>query len=113
MQWTAQKQHYAAEHPQAVHDIILMDGIPVGRLYLDRQAETLHILDVTVLPEHRNAGAGTFLLRQILDKARQAGKAVTIYVESFNPSLRLFERLGFVRAQEKGIHYLMKWLPQG
>src|ERR1700760_2227829 len=36
MQYTAQRQHYAAEYPRAQHDIIYIDEIPVGRLYLNR-----------------------------------------------------------------------------
>src|SRR5215471_1233366 len=36
MQFAAQKRHYAAEYPQASHDIIVVEGAPVGRIYLDR-----------------------------------------------------------------------------
>ncbi|HEX3153391.1 MAG TPA: GNAT family N-acetyltransferase, partial [Candidatus Angelobacter sp.] len=82
------------------------------RIYLDRQDDVLHILDITVLPQHRNQGTGSLLLRRILEEAGKLGKPVTIYVESFNPSLRLFERLGFQRENEKGFHLLMKWQPE-
>jgi len=111
MQYTAQKQHYAAEAPRATHDVIYVDATPVGRIYLDRRDDTLHILDITVLPQHRNQGAGSFVLSQIMAEAKEAGKPVSIYVETFNPSLRLFERLGFQRENEKGFHLLMKWQP--
>jgi len=113
MQYLAQKQHYAAEWPRANHDIICVDEIPVGRIYLDRREDALHILDITLLPQHRNQGSGSTLLRRLLDEASRAGKPVTIYVESFNPSLRLFERLGFRKDHEKGFHLLMKWQPEG
>ena len=109
MQFEAQTQHYKTEHPQANHDLICLADAPVGRLYLDRQAERLHILDITVLPQHRNMSIGSFVLRQILDEASTSRKPVTIYVETFNPSVRLFERLGFQRDQETGLHFLMKW----
>ena len=111
MQFMAQQSHYKAEYPQAEHSMICLDGVPVGRVYLDRRAEEFHILDITVLPQQRNAGVGSRVLRQIMDEATGSGKPVSIYVETFNPSLRLFERLGFVRAQQAGIHFLMKWLP--
>jgi|SRR5215831_2629842 len=111
MQYTAQKQHYAAEAPQADHDIIYVDSAPVGRIYLDRRENVLHILDITVLPQHRNHGTGALLLRRLLDEAGSAGKPVTIYVENFNPSLHFFERLGFQKDHEKGFHLLMKWQP--
>lgn len=112
MQFDAQKRHYAAEYPQAEHQIICADGSPVGRIYLDRGVDAFHILDITVLPQHRNRGIGSFLLRQVMQEAAAAGKAVTIYVENFNPSLHLFTRLGFQRAEEKGFHLLLKKLPE-
>lgn len=111
MQYTAQKRHYAAEAPEASHDIIYAEATPVGRIFLDRRQDALHILDITVLPQHRNQGTGSRLLRRLLVEAGKAGKPVTIYVESFNPSLRLFERLGFRKDHEKGLHLLMKWQP--
>jgi len=112
MQYTAQKQHYAAEAPRATHDIIYVDELPVGRIYLDRRDDALHILDITVLPQYRNRGTGSVLLNRLLDEAVRVGKPVTIYVESFNPSLRLFERLGFRKDHEKGFHLLMKRQPE-
>jgi ribosomal protein S18 acetylase RimI-like enzyme len=83
--------------------------MPAGRLYLDRGSEVLHILDITIAPAKRNAGIGSYVLEVILREARQSNKRVTIHVESFNPSLRLFERLGFRKAEETGFHFLMEW----
>ena len=108
MQWEAQKNHYAAQHPEARHEIICLEGIAAGRLYLDRSGEKFHVLDVTLLPEHRNRGAGSFLLGQIMAEAKEAGKPVSIYVETFNPSLRLFQRLGFTPIQQEGFHLLLQ-----
>jgi ribosomal protein S18 acetylase RimI-like enzyme len=108
MQWEAQKNHYAAQHPHASHEIIYIEGIAAGRLYLDRSGEKFHILDITILPEHRNRGAGSFLLNQIMAEAKEAGKPVSIYVETFNPSLRLFQRLGFTPIQQEGFHLLLQ-----
>ncbi|HMC31106.1 MAG TPA: GNAT family N-acetyltransferase [Candidatus Angelobacter sp.] len=108
MQWEAQKNHYAAQHPNATHEIISVETTDVGRLYLDRSGDNFHILDITLLPEHRNDGAGSFLLRQIMAEAKEAGKPVTIYVETFNPSLRLFQRLGFTPIQQEGFHLLLQ-----
>jgi ribosomal protein S18 acetylase RimI-like enzyme len=112
MQYTAQKQHYAAMYPQASHDIIYRDETAVGRIYMDRDEERLHILDITVLPQYRGRGTGGALLRRLMEEAGASGKAVTIYVESFNPSLRLFERLGFQKEREEGFQFLMKWQAQ-
>lgn len=112
MQYTAQKQHYAVMYPRANHDIVYIDETPVGRIYLDRGAEELHILDVTVLPQYRGQGAGETLLRRLMEEAGASGKTVTIFVESFNPSLSLFARLGFQKEREEGYQFLMKWQAQ-
>jgi ribosomal protein S18 acetylase RimI-like enzyme len=108
MQYEAQKSHYAARNPQASHEIICLEGTDSGRLYLDRTGEKFHILDITLLPEHRNRGAGSFLMGQIMAEAKEAGKQVSIYVETFNPSLRLFQRLGFTPIQQEGFHLLLQ-----
>jgi GNAT superfamily N-acetyltransferase len=111
MQFVAQKQHYAAEYPQATHDVIYFDDEPVGRLYLDRGQEKFHVLDITILPRFRGSGVGSVVLKQILAEAAQSGKPVTIYIESFNPSLRLFGQLGFERVREDGFQFLLQRLP--
>jgi ribosomal protein S18 acetylase RimI-like enzyme len=92
----------------ASHEIVCIEGSAAGRLYLDRSGEKFHILDITLLPEHRNRGAGSFLLGQLMAEAKEAGKPVTIYVERFNPSLRLFQRLGFTTIQQQGFHLLLQ-----
>jgi ribosomal protein S18 acetylase RimI-like enzyme len=112
MQFQAQSTHYAAEYPTAQHAVIYCADAMAGRIYLDTETETLHILDVTILPQYRNRGIGSQLLHQVLEQARALGKPVTIYVETYNPSLRLFERMGFQRAEEKGLSFLLKWNPE-
>ncbi|HUK87731.1 MAG TPA: GNAT family N-acetyltransferase [Terriglobales bacterium] len=111
MQFEAQLRHYRAQYPGAEHSIIQHQGRDVGRLYLDRAPEHIHILDVTVLPEHRGAGLGTLLLRRLMEEGARARLPLSIYVESFNPSQRLFARLGFRKQKEEGIHWLLQWMP--
>ncbi len=110
-QYAAQKQHYAHEYPSASHDVICSGNVAVGRLYLARNPDALHILDITVLPQHRNRGIGSALMRQIIAEAAKNNKPVTIYVESFNPSLGLFRKLGFETVSQNGFHLLLKRMP--
>lgn len=111
MQFMAQKTSYAATHPNAQHDVIYRETEPVGRLYIDRAADRLHILDITIAERRRNEGVGSAVLRGIIQESEQAGKPVTIYVETFNPSMRLFERLGFRRAKVTDFQALLERLP--
>ena len=111
MQFAAQHAHYYEQYPEADFKLILQNGEPVGRIYLFRDQATIRILDITILPRYRNAGIGTTLLREIMSEATQSGKAVQIYVEHFNPSLRLFERLGFSIIEQDGINLLLECRP--
>ena len=110
-QFAAQQDYYAQKYPAANHDIIVSDGRAVGRLYVARLDYEIRIVDITLLPGERNAGIGTHLLKQLLAEAERTGRAVRIYVEEFNPSLHLFERLGFSPSEQQGIHLLMQWNP--
>ena len=108
MQFTGQTQGYRATHPNATHEMICVDDRAVGRLYMDRYSDRLHILDITVASESRNAGIGSGILNRLLAEADRDCKRVTIYVESFNRSLRLFERLGFRTASVDGFLVLLE-----
>ena len=110
-QFAAQQDHYAQKYPAASHDIIVSDNRQVGRLYVARLDHEIRIVDITVLPGERSAGIGSHLIRQLLAEAERTGRAVRIYVEEFNPSLHLFERLGFSPTEQQGFHQLMQWNP--
>lgn len=107
-QFTAQQNHYAQKYPTASHDVIMFNDRPVGRLYVARLDQEIRIIDITLLPAERNAGIGSYLIKQLLDEANHSGKLTRIYVEEFNPSLRLFERLGFSPSEQHGIHVLLQ-----
>ncbi len=109
MQFAAQHQHYQNAFPDARFDIILSGERPIGRLYVHRRPDELHIVDIALLPEHRNQGVGSSLLKELLAEARDAGKRVRIHVERNNPALHLYERLGFNRIGDTGIYFLMEW----
>lgn len=111
-QFVAQQQHYATYYQGAVFNVITVDELPVGRLYVYRGKEEIRIIDIAILPQHRNQGIGKPLIQALLDEARVAGKRVRIHVEVFNPlSVQLFGRLGFNIIDNDGINYLMEWTP--
>ena len=112
MQLEAQQNHYKGLYPTADHHIILADERAVGRLYVARLKEQIRIADITLLPEARGRGIGTRILKDLMAEAAREAKPVRIYVESFNPSLRLFERLGFSKTSEQDFYWLMEWRPE-
>jgi ribosomal protein S18 acetylase RimI-like enzyme len=108
-QLSAQHDHYAKKYPDASHDIIENNDRKVGRLYVARLDHEIRIADITLLPGERNAGIGSYLIKELLVEGERTGRMVRIYVEEFNPSLHLFERLGFSRGEQHGIYVLMEW----
>lgn len=111
MQFDAQHHHYAEHYPQAQFQVIEWEDAPAGRLYVDRRAGEIRIVDIALLPEYRRMGIGTRLLSDLLTEGRQRNVPVTIHVERFNPALRLYERLGFRMAEDRGVYILMQWTP--
>lgn len=111
-QFAAQQAHYRKHNPTATHDLILLDDESIGRLYVARREQEIRIMDITILHEYRNRGIGTSLIKELMEEAARAGKPLNIYVEFYNPSSRLFDRLGFrrvERADDDGINYLLEW----
>ena len=109
MQFSAQQKHYRAYFPHATHEMILAEGQPIGRLYVDRRETEIRILDVTLLPQARGRGIGTQILLELMKEANQENQSCSIYVESFNRSLGLFQKLGFMKTEESGASWLMEW----
>ncbi|HEV2915898.1 MAG TPA: GNAT family N-acetyltransferase [Pyrinomonadaceae bacterium] len=111
MQFTAQRQHYLNYYSDADYLVILSDDRAVGRLYVARLEGRILIIDITFLPAERNMGRGTSIIKSLMDEAAAAAKPLQIHVEFYNPSLRLFERLGFRKVDESGPYLLMEWNP--
>lgn len=109
MQFSAQQSHYRQNYPDAEHLIILLDGEHAGRLYVAEIETQIRIVDITILIEYRNLGMGSAIIKQLMEEAVRIEKPLTIYVETFNPSYRLFQRLGFMKAGETGYSHLFEW----
>ncbi|MCU1677348.1 MAG: Acetyltransferase, family [Frankiales bacterium] len=108
MQFAAQDQYWRGQKPGAAFDVIVVDGQPAGRLYVDRLAGEIRIIDIALLPEHRGHGVGTALLRDVLQEGADAGLPVTIHVEQGNRARALYERLGFTQIGATGVYDLLE-----
>jgi ribosomal protein S18 acetylase RimI-like enzyme len=110
-QFTAQDAHYRANYPGATLDVIEVDGVPAGRLYVHRGPSDIRIMDIALAPEFRRRGIGTELLQGLIAEADGSGRKLSIHVEMNNPARSLYDRLGFEPAGEHGVYVLMERPP--
>jgi GNAT superfamily N-acetyltransferase len=110
-QFNAQHDFYHEQFPAADYLVVEQEGTAIGRIYLDRGAELLRLIDIALIPEARNQGLGQDLLLDLLDEAQATSLPVRIHVEQYNPAMRLYLRLGFVPIEDKGVYQLLEWRP--
>jgi ribosomal protein S18 acetylase RimI-like enzyme len=110
-QFAAQDAHYRANYPGATLDLVEVDDVAAGRLYVHRGTGDIRIMDIALAPEFRGRGIGTSLLRSLIDEADASGRKLSIHVEMNNPARSLYDRLGFRPVGEHGVYVLMERSP--
>lgn len=110
-QFELQDRAYHQTNPRASFAVVLIDGVPIGRLYVDRSRASIHVIDISLLPEYRGRGLGTALLRDLLEEACRSGRPVTIDALRTNRALSLYQRLGFAVTREDDVYATLVWRP--
>jgi GNAT superfamily N-acetyltransferase len=109
-QFDLQRREYDARFPDAEYFVILIDDRPAGRVWIGRDSEQIRLLDIALLPAFQNRGAGTILLRRLIDESEQTGKPLRHMVFVLNNDAhRFYERLGFVIIEDLGAYKHMEW----
>lgn len=111
-QYSAQKQHYAAQYPNTAHDIILLDSEKAGRLMIERDDKKILGVDLAILPEYRSLGIGTVIIEDLLKEATQTNRIFVLHVVKTNVAVRLYRRLGIEVTKDTGTHFRMEFHPQ-
>lgn len=107
-QFELQWDHYRRHYPNAEWLLIQRGGLAIGRLYVDTGRCEVRLMDITVQAENRNHGIGTTIVSSLLRYADLLLLPVTLHVEPFNPALRIYERLGFITRETRGIYHFME-----
>ncbi|MES2933466.1 MAG: GNAT family N-acetyltransferase [Pseudomonadota bacterium] len=107
-QFTLQHEHYLKHYPRASWLVIERDGVAIGRLYEETTGSEVRLMDISLLPDCRNQGIGSTLMKMVLDYADELNLPVGLHVESFNPALKLYMRLGFTTMETRGIYFFMQ-----
>ncbi len=108
-QFQSQDAHYREVFPGATFSVIEVDGVASGRLYVNRTDETIHVIDIALLPAARGRGVGATILRELCAEGEAKGLPVTVSVEKFNRAKQLYERLGFRMIEDGEVYQRMEW----
>ena len=104
MEFTAQCRQYCSQYPNADFDLVMNNGIPVGNFYAQYAPDEFVLIDISLLPEHRNSGIGTQLVRDLIAEANAVGRPLHAHVLKQNPAWRLWQRLGFRQVGDDGVY---------
>jgi ribosomal protein S18 acetylase RimI-like enzyme len=111
-QFDAQHHHYTTYYPNADWWVVEHAGAAIGRFYVEEWPSQFRIIDIALSPGAQGNGFGSALINDLFARARGIGKKVSIHVEKNNPAMRLYHRLGFAKAEDKGVYDLMEWSPE-
>jgi len=109
-QFDLQRREYFTRFPDAEYFVIVVDQQPAGRIWVGADKEQIRLLDIALLPQFQNRGAGTALLERLKSRARNEGKALRHMVFVLNNNAdRFYVRLGFKQIEEFGAYKHMEW----
>ena len=111
-QFERQEEEYDQRYPNARYEVILVDDVPAGRIWIGEDTKEIRLLDIAIIPQFQNRGVGTYLLRQLMAEATEKNKALRHMVFVLNDNAhRFYERMGFVVIDDVGGYKHMEWAP--
>jgi ribosomal protein S18 acetylase RimI-like enzyme len=112
MQFRGQMSAYTQMYPNSCYHVVLLDGKPVGRLWVAPGDNDFQLVDIAIHPKLQSKGIGSVLVQRLQQEAVKARLPIHCYVFRFNPgSLRFHQRLGFAIVREDEMYYYMEWRP--
>lgn len=109
MQYQAHQQHHQPGTILCDDYIVCLFEQSIGRLILQRTDTRIQLADIVLLPEFRNLGIGTQLIRQLQHEAQQTQRSLRLSVYKTNAVVALYRRLGFELIEENDAQYQMQW----
>jgi N-acetylglutamate synthase-like GNAT family acetyltransferase len=106
-----QRSYHNNAWQQQKPDVITYDGKLIGSIATMETEDCIEIGQFFILPEYQRKGIGTYLLKNILDKADQSGKNVTLKFLTINPVKSLYVRTGFRLVDTSEVAYHMERKP--
>jgi GNAT superfamily N-acetyltransferase len=110
MQYRSMTATYRQDYPDARWEVVEFMGEPVGLLITDVGDFCITYVDIALSPRAQGRGLATRLMTQALEEPRRLGLPARVNVLEQNvASLKLCERLGFVRLGDSPPFVRLEW----
>jgi len=110
MQYRSMTTTYRHEYPTARWEVVELAGEPVGLLVTDVGDRCITYVDIELSPRVQGRGLATRVMMRALEEARRLGLPACVNVLARNgASLRLCERIGFVKAGDEPPFVRLEW----
>jgi ribosomal protein S18 acetylase RimI-like enzyme len=112
MQHRSQTLTYRETFPEARFWIAETNGEPIGRYIEHDETDAIYVVDIALLPEYQRGGIASALVRssQRLCALSRHGMRAKVLAHN-EPSLSMFQRLGFLPVSEEVAHIVLAWTP--
>lgn len=112
IQHIAQERRFASRYPGHQRFVIVHDGDAAGRLYLLPEGPTLHLVDLTVLPDFHARGVAGSVLRGLFDQAEHYAQVIRARVSRSNDvATAVGSALGFRLVDVDDLDHYFEWTP--
>lgn len=112
MQYRSMTATYRRDYPSARFEIVQLAGEPIGQIVTAVSDDCVTYVDIALAPSARGRGVATALMRLMLEEPRGLGLPARVNVLATNTaSLKLCERVGFVKLAEDPPFVRLEWRP--
>jgi ribosomal protein S18 acetylase RimI-like enzyme len=113
IQHIAQERRFGKRFAGYQRFVVLDDeGVPAGRLYVCDTVSTMHVVDLTLLPQFQERGIGTRILRDLIGEVGRTGQRLDLRVARSNErAMDLYARLGLELVDADHVDHTFSWDP--
>lgn len=103
-----QQRRFAARIGKEFDQIIQLSGVPVGCLSVKWESDHVYIVRIYLDPKVQGLGIGSYLVKDVLARAKALHLPVRLRVFKVNPALKFWRRHGFAIVSETETHWSME-----
>jgi ribosomal protein S18 acetylase RimI-like enzyme len=106
LQHKAQIYSYSNEFPSATNSIIVFNEKCVGRILIQKNEKSAHLIDIAILQEFRGKGLGSFLINKMKSECDQI--RLSVYAANIL-AIKFYEKHLFQISKNDVMYLNMEW----